>query len=84
MPSPSGDGGPGPAQGLEVAGEALDVAPAHAEERQALFCAPSGELAQVKGVGVSGQARVATQEPSQGQGLDVGEQLIRAGQASRR
>jgi len=60
---PSGDGGPGPAQLLEVAGEALDVGTADIEQAQVAALAPGDELAQVEGVGVTGQSSVAAKKP---------------------
>ncbi len=52
----AGDGGPGPAAGFQVAGEALDVGPPGSEQAQVAQLAPGGELAQVQGVGLTGQA----------------------------
>jgi hypothetical protein len=51
---PPGDGGAGPAVGLQVAGEAFDVGAADGEQGQGADTAPGGELAQVQGVGVAG------------------------------
>jgi hypothetical protein len=60
---PPGDGGPGPAGCLEFSGEQFDVGPADREQAQVPVVAPGGELTQVQGVGVAGQAAVAGQEP---------------------
>ena len=61
----SSDGGAGPAVMFEVASEALDVDPAYLEQAAVVLAAPGGELAQVQGVGVTGEAVVAGQEPEQ-------------------
>jgi len=55
---PAGDRGAGPSPGLQVAGEAFDVGAADGEQGQGADPAPGGELAQVQGVGVAGQAAV--------------------------
>ncbi len=60
---PAGDGGAGAAAGLQVAGEALDVGAAGAEQGQVAGLAPGGVLAQVQLVGLAGQAAVPGQEP---------------------
>jgi hypothetical protein len=52
----AGDGGPGPAAALEFQGEGLDVCAADREQRHGPGSAPAGELAQVEGVGLAGQA----------------------------
>jgi hypothetical protein len=44
---PAGDGGAGAAAGFQVAGEALDVGAAGAEQGQVAGLAPGGVLAQV-------------------------------------
>jgi hypothetical protein len=54
----AGDGGAGPAAGFEFAREGLDVGAADREQRQGPGSAPAGELAQVEGVGLAGQAAV--------------------------
>jgi hypothetical protein len=59
---PPGDGGPGAAAGLQVAGEALDVGAAGLEEAQVVLVAPAGVLPQVQLVRFAGQAAVAGQE----------------------
>jgi hypothetical protein len=74
---PSGDGGPRPAQGLEVAGEALDVGASRTEHREVMFGAPGDVLPQVEGVGIAGEAAVAGQETRQRQLLVRAEQLAR-------
>jgi hypothetical protein len=60
---PAGDGRPGPAAGLQVAGEALDVRAAGGEQPHLVVLAPGGVLAKVQFVGLAGQAAVAGQEP---------------------
>ena len=70
---PAGDGGPGAAAGLQVAGEAFDVGAAGLEQADVMLLAPAGELAQVQRVRLAGQAGVAGQEPSQGELLGLGE-----------
>jgi hypothetical protein len=55
---PASDRGPGPTQRLEVAGEALDVGTTRPEHGHPVFGAPGDVLAQVKRVGVAGQAAV--------------------------
>ena len=69
---PPGDGGPGSAPGFQLAGEALDVGAADGEQVQRAGAAPAGELAQVQGVGLAGQAAVPGQEPGEGDGFRVG------------
>jgi hypothetical protein len=59
---PPGDGGPGPAAGLQVAGETLDVGAAGLEQAQVVLVAPAHILAQVQLVRRAGQAAVAGQE----------------------
>ena len=68
---PAGDGGPGLAALFEVASEALDVDPADVEQTVVVFPAPGGELAQIEGVGVAGEATVAGQESEHRHPLDV-------------
>jgi hypothetical protein len=60
---PAGDRGPGSAQGLEVAGEALDVGATGTEHRYSVFGAPGHVLVQIERVGVTGQPAVTSQEP---------------------
>jgi hypothetical protein len=62
---PPGDGGAGTAAGLQLPGEGLDVRAADREQRQGPGAAPGGELAQVQGVRLPGQAAVPGQEPSE-------------------
>ncbi len=45
---PPGDGGPGPAAGFQVAGEAFNVGAANLEQPQVMLLAPAGVLAQVQ------------------------------------
>ena len=59
----AGDGGPGPAAGFQVAGEALDVGATSGEQAQLVLLAPSGVVAQVQLVGLPGQAALPGQEP---------------------
>jgi hypothetical protein len=47
---PSGDGGPGAAAGLQVAGEVFDVGAPGLEQAQVVLVAPTGVLAQVQSV----------------------------------
>jgi hypothetical protein len=70
---PSSDRRPSAATGFEVAGEALEVAPAHAERTQAVLRAPRDELAQVQGVGLPGDSPVGGEERGQRVALSVGE-----------
>lgn len=58
---PPGDRGACPVGGFEVAGEELDVGPPDGEQGQVAAVAP-GELAQVHGVGLEGQAGLPGQE----------------------
>ena len=64
---PTGDRGPCAAAGFQVAGETLDVRPPGLKQAQVMLLAPAGELPQVQFVGLTGQAGVAGQEPSQRQ-----------------
>jgi hypothetical protein len=73
---PAGDRGPRSAQGLEVAGEALDVGAPRPEHHHPVFGAPGHVLAQIQCVGVTSQPAVASQEPSQRQLLVRTEQLV--------
>lgn len=59
---PPGDGGPGPAAGLEVAGEAFDVGAPGTEQLDVVLMAPAGVLAQIQLVRLAGQAAVAREE----------------------
>ena len=70
---PAGDSGPGPAAGLQVAGETLDVGPAGLEQAQVVQLAPGSELPQVQRVGLPRQAGIAGQEPGERQSLLGGE-----------
>jgi len=72
----SGDGGPGPAELFEVAGEALDVSSADIEQAQLAALAPGDELAQIEGVGVTGQPAVAGQEAGEGELLGLAEHAV--------
>jgi len=70
---PAGDRGAGPSPGLQVAGEAFDVGAADGEQGQGAVASPGRELAQVKCVGVAGQAAVSGQVPGQGEPFGVSE-----------
>jgi len=61
---PSGDRGPGPASGFEIAGEALDIGAADGEQVQETGAAPGGELAQVQCVRFAGQPAVSAVGPA--------------------
>ena len=54
----AGDGGPGPAAALEFPGDGLDVCAADREQRHGPGSAPAGELPQVEGVRVAGEAAI--------------------------
>ena len=81
---PPGDGGAGPAAGFQLAGEGLDVGAADREQRQGPGAAPAGELAQVEGVGLAGQAAVPGQEPGEREPLGIGERRLDGGEGSGR
>ena len=68
---PPGDRGTGSALGFQFPGEGLDVGAADREQRQGPGAAPAGELAQVEGVGLSGQATVSGQVTGERQPLPV-------------
>ena len=61
---------------FEVAGEALDVSPPGAEQAQVVLGAPGDELAQVKGIGLTGQSSVAGKVRRQRVPLSVGEHQV--------
>jgi len=61
---PPRDGGAGPAHRFQVAGEALDVRAADGEQGQRACATPAGELAQVQGVGLAGQAAYPARNPA--------------------
>jgi hypothetical protein len=73
---PAGDGGPGLAARFHVTAESLDVGSPRGEQVQPVLGTPGGELAQVEGVGIAGQAAVSGQETSQRLLLTHGEQRI--------
>ena len=73
---PPGHGGAGPAAGFQFAGEGLDVGAADREQRQRPGAAPAGELAQVEGVGLAGQAAVPGQVPGEREPLGIGEHRL--------
>jgi hypothetical protein len=70
---PPGHGRAGPAPDFEFPGEAFDVGAADGEQRQGAGAAPGGELAQVQGVRLPGQASVSGQEPGEGDPFGIGE-----------
>ena len=87
---PPGDGRPGPAPGLQVAGETLDVRTADSEQGQRAAAAPAGKLAQAQRVRLASQAAVPGQEPRERDppgtgdgGLDRGERGGRGGSGHR-
>ena len=61
---PAGDGGAGASPGFQLAGEAFDVGAADPEQAQGAGTAPASELAQVQGVGLTGQAAVPARNPA--------------------
>jgi len=61
---------------LEVAGEAFDVGPAGAEQADVVLGAPGDELAQVKGIGLTGQASISGEERRQCVPLGGGERQV--------
>ena len=73
---PAGHRRPSAAPGFQVAGEALDVGTPGLEQADVALLAPRGELAQVQGVSLTGQAGVTGQEPSQGESLRTGEHRL--------
>jgi hypothetical protein len=70
---PPRDGGAGPAHRLQLSGEGLNVGAADGEQPQRAGAAPAGELAQVQGVCLAGQAAVPGQEPGESNSLGVSE-----------
>jgi len=79
---PPGDGRAGPAHRFQVPREALDVSTADGEQAQRAAAAPAGELAQVQGVRLAGQATVSGQEPGERDSLGVGECGLDRGERS--
>jgi len=77
---PPGDGGPGPASGFQVAGEALDAGAADREQGHGSGAAPGRELAQVQGVRLAGQAAVSRQVPGEGEPFGIGEGRLDRGE----
>ena len=80
---PPGDRGAGPALGFQFAGVGLDVGAADREQCQGAGAAPAGELAQVEGLGVAGQATVAGQAAGEREPLGIGEHRLDRDQSSR-
>jgi len=76
----SAGSGCGPVSGFQVAGEGFDVAAADGEQAHAAGPAPDGELAQVQGVGLAGQAAVAGQVPGEGEPFGAGEDGLDRGE----
>ena len=72
----AGDRGASPAAGFQFAGEGLDVGAADREQRQGPGAAPAGELAQVEGAGLAGQAAVPGQEPGEREPLGISESRL--------
>src|SRR6516164_6638178 len=70
---PPGDGGPGAASCVQVAGEAFDVGAADGEQVQGTGAAPGGELAQVQRISLTSQAAVSGQITGECEPLGVGE-----------
>jgi hypothetical protein len=62
---PPSDSGPGPAAGIQVPGEALDVGAADLEQEQVTLLVPGRVLARVQRVRLAGQAGVTGLEPCQ-------------------
>jgi hypothetical protein len=71
-----GDGRASTAPGFEFTGEGLDVRTADGEQRQGPGAAPIGELAQVEGLSLAGQAAVPGQEPGEREPLGIGEHRL--------
>ena len=70
---PASDGSASTAPGFQLAGEPFDVGAADREQGQGTGAAPAGELAQVQGVGLAGQAAVPGQVPGERESFGVGE-----------
>jgi hypothetical protein len=77
---PPGDSRAGAPFGFQVAGEAFDVGAVDGEQVQGAGSAPGGELAQVEGVGLAGQAAVADQEPAEREPFGIGEGRLDRGE----
>jgi hypothetical protein len=73
---PPGDGGPARPRESSSRGGRLDVGAAHGEQRRGPRLAPAGELTQVKGVGLSGQAAVSGQVTGEREPLGIGERRL--------
>ena len=80
---PAGEGRTGAPAGFQVAGEGLDADPADREQGKRPGSAPAGELAQVEGVSLSGQAAVAGQEPGEREPLGISEHRLDRDERSR-
>jgi hypothetical protein len=78
---PTGHSGPGTATCLQFPGERLDVGTADGEQRKRTDAAPRGELPQVQGVRLAGQASVARHEPREREPLGIGERWLDANEA---
>ena len=78
---PPGDGGAGAAACFQLTGERFDVRAADREQRQRAEAAPGGELAQVQGVGLAGQAAVAGEVSGEGEPFGVGEGRLEVARA---
>jgi hypothetical protein len=79
---PAGDGCPGAAAGLELAGEGIDVGAPDGEQGEGPGTAPAGELAQIQGVGLASQSAVAGQVTSEGEPLGLGEHRLDGDESS--
>jgi hypothetical protein len=69
-------GGAGAAPRFQFPGEGLEVGAADREQRERPGAAPAGELAQVEGVGLAGQAAVTRQEPGERESLGISEHRL--------
>ena len=62
--------------GFQFAGEGLDVGAADREQRHGPGAAPAGELAQVDGAGLAGQAAVPGQVTGERESLRISERRL--------
>ena len=69
---PPDDSRAGPAPGFQLPGEALDVSAADSEQGQGAGTAPGGELAQVQGIRLPGEAAVSCGVSNSATGSDLG------------
>jgi len=61
---------------LEVAAEALDVSAPRLEEAEVVLLTPSGELAKVEGVSLSGESAVASKIATERDPLGIAEHWL--------